>query len=125
MQRVCRSGGVVAVVDLAAPSDPGRARALNEMERLRDPSHVRALPQSELEALFPAAGLATPRISHYELALDLETWLARSFPADDDIAEIRRRFASSLEDDGLGLGTRRDGDNIRFGYRVAVCVATA
>jgi SAM-dependent methyltransferase len=123
MRRVCRGGGIVAVVDIAAPADPDKARALDRMERLRDPSHVRMLPQAELESLFSAAGFVDVRTSHYDLSLDLDTWLARSFPAQDDVAEIRRLFNSSLEDDGLGVGTRRVGESIRFGYRVAICVS--
>ena len=48
MRRVCRKGGVVGVVDLFASADPVKARAMNVMERLRDPSHVRALPLAEI-----------------------------------------------------------------------------
>jgi len=32
-------------------------------------------------------------------------------------------FADSVVDDGLGLGTRRRGSEIRFGYPVAILVA--
>jgi hypothetical protein len=123
MTRVCRPGGVVAVVDIAASPDPARARAMNAMERLRDPSHVRALSLAELEALFPAAGLAAPKTSHYALELELESWLARSFPAKEDLPRIRERFASSIEDDAMGIRTRRAGDSIAFTYDVAVCVS--
>jgi len=42
MVRVCSPGGRVAVVDVFT-SSPEQAEAFNRMERLRDPSHVRAL----------------------------------------------------------------------------------
>jgi ubiquinone/menaquinone biosynthesis C-methylase UbiE len=124
MRRVCRGDGVVAVVDLLAPDDSERARAGTVVDRLRDPSHVRSLTQTELIALFADAGLPAPRTTGYRLDLELESWLSRSFPDPKDIGEIRRRFEESLADDGLGLGTRRDEDGkIRFGYDVAICAS--
>ena len=123
MARVCRPGGVIAVVDLTASPDPGRAAALNEVERLRDPSHVRALATREIEGLFAATGLPRPATTGYRLELELEGWLSRSFPDPQDVDEIRRAFTASLEDDALGLGTRREGDAIHFGYDVAICVS--
>ena len=42
MKRVCASGGRVAVIDTEASPDAGKAAEFNRMEKLRDPSHVRA-----------------------------------------------------------------------------------
>jgi SAM-dependent methyltransferase len=123
MSRVCRPGGTIAVVDLLSSSDADRARVQNELERLRDPSHVRALSLAELEALFPRAGLPAPVTSGYRLELELDTWLARSFPDPHDIPEIRRRFEAAVDNDLLGLDVRRDGKTIRFAYQVAICVS--
>ena len=60
MRRVCRPGGRVVVADSAPAA--GKADAFNRMERLRDPSHVRALSPEELRALFTEAGLPAPRV---------------------------------------------------------------
>ena len=67
MRRVCVPGGRVLVADTDASADPLKAEAFNRMEKLRDPSHVRAMPAAELQALFRQAGLSTPRMSAYEL----------------------------------------------------------
>ncbi|MBI3635421.1 MAG: class I SAM-dependent methyltransferase [Candidatus Rokubacteria bacterium] len=121
MRRVCAPGGRVVVVD-SAPA-PDKAEAFNRMELYRDPSHVRAMPEGELRGLFRAVGLPEPRVSGYRLEGDLEGLLGRSFPNPGDDDKIRALFRASLGDDALGIGARRDGDVIRYGYPVAVLVA--
>ena len=56
MARVATRPGRVVVADMAASDDPRRADALNRMERLRDPSHTRALTLAEMRGLFAQAG---------------------------------------------------------------------
>jgi SAM-dependent methyltransferase len=124
MARVCRPGGRIVVTDLAASSDPAKAAALNRMEKLRDPSHVCALPLAELEALFTTSGLPAPRVASYGLESDVEGLLSRSFPDPGNVAELRRMFADSIADDAMGLGVRRQGERIRFAYPVAILTAT-
>jgi ubiquinone/menaquinone biosynthesis C-methylase UbiE len=121
MARVCRPGGRVMLIDAAPP--PDRADAFNAMEKLRDPSHARALPLAELTGLFAKAGLPAPRTSFYRLDAEVEGLLQRSFPNPGDDVKIRDMFRASLDDDRLGVGARRDGDTIRFAYPVAVLVA--
>ncbi|HLY37403.1 MAG TPA: methyltransferase domain-containing protein [Candidatus Binatia bacterium] len=120
MRRVCAPGGSVVVVDLLASDDPRKAEAFERMERLRDPSHVRALRLAELVVLFADVRLPAPRAELSQLLVDLDGVLSRSFPAPGDADVIRRMFVDSLADDGLGLATRRDGDRILFAYRVAM-----
>jgi ubiquinone/menaquinone biosynthesis C-methylase UbiE len=43
MVRVCAPGGRIVVVDTCASADPAKAARFNRLEKLRDPSHVRAL----------------------------------------------------------------------------------
>jgi len=123
MKRVCAPGGRIALVDVAASEDPAKAAALNRMEKLRDPSHVRALTLAELQALFPDVGLPAPRAAFHQLKSELEGLLERSFPEPGDAERVRRMLIDSLEDDGLGLGTHRRGDRVVFAYPVAVLVA--
>jgi ubiquinone/menaquinone biosynthesis C-methylase UbiE len=121
MARVCAAGGRVVVVD-SAP-DSAKADAFNRMERLRDPSHVRAMSPEELSGLFRAAGLPEPRVTSYRMEGELEGLLARSFPNAGDADRIREIFRASLADDALGIQTRLESGQIRYGYPVAVLVA--
>lgn len=121
MKRVCMPGGRVVVADMAP--DPAKAAALNAAERLRDPSHVRALPEKELGAAFAEAGLPAPQVSYYRLESELEELLSRSFPNEGDADRLRKIFADSIADDALGLNTRWENGKIHYGFPVAVMVA--
>src|ERR1700722_50676 len=73
MRRACSPRGRVVVADSAPVAS--KADAFNAVERLRDPSHVRALPVEELQAMFHAAGLPEPRTEMYRLKGELEELL--------------------------------------------------
>ena len=122
MRRVCAPGGTVVVTDLTASDDPRKAAAFHRMECLRDPSHARALILGELEGLFRDGGLPLRRRAFYQLQTDVEGVLERSFPAPGDAPRIRAMFEASIADDGMGLGTYRHKDQIRFAYNVAILV---
>src|SRR5215472_12049009 len=121
MQRVCKPGGRVVVADMAPA--PEKADALNTEERLRDPSHVRAMPMTELIGIFAQAGLPEPRVSTYRLEGELEDLLSRSFPNNGDADRIRAIFRDSLRDDALDLATRQENGKIYFAFPVAALAA--
>ncbi|MBI3799695.1 MAG: methyltransferase domain-containing protein [Deltaproteobacteria bacterium] len=120
MKRVCTPGGKVVVIDVIASPDPEKAAAYNRMEKLRDPSHVRGLTLVELERLFQQMALPAPRKTFYRLEAEVEDLLQRSFPNPGDADEIRRMFVESLDNDGLGMDTRRQGNKIHLAYPIAV-----
>jgi SAM-dependent methyltransferase len=121
MRRVCAPGGTVMVID-SAPA-PDKAAAFNRVELLRDPSHTRALPLAEHQALFAKAGLGAPRETFHRLQTDLEGLLSRSFPNPGDADTLRAMYMRSITDDALDMATRREGDTIRLSYPVAVLAA--
>jgi hypothetical protein len=102
---------------------PTKVNALNAAERLRDPSHVRALTEQEFCGLFAQMGMPAPHISHYRLEGELEDLLSRSFPNEGDAERLRKIFADSISDDALGLNTRQENGKIYYGFPVAVFVA--
>jgi ubiquinone/menaquinone biosynthesis C-methylase UbiE len=121
MKRVCQPGGKIVVADMAP--QPAKADALNAAEKLRDPSHVRALPVDELRGLFQQAGLDAPQINSYRMEGELEDLLSRSFPKDGDADRVRKVYAESISDNALDLNTRRDDGKIFYSLPVAVLVA--
>ncbi len=123
MARVATRPGRIMVADMAASDDPRRADALNRMERLRDPSHTRALTLAEMRQLFADVGGGTPRETYYDVRGDLEGLLKTSFPAPGDEPVIRKMFADSIADDGLGMKTKLKGDRVLLSYPIAIFAA--
>ena len=121
MVRVCRPGGRIVVADIAPA--PEKADALNAEERLRDPSHVRAMPEEELYGLFAQAGLPEPKAGHYRVECELDDLLSRSFPNPGDETHIRQIFADSVPANSLDLNTREEAKKIYYSFPVAVLVA--
>ena len=120
MVRVCAPGGRILVCDVTASDDPRKAAEFNRMEILRDPSHVRAMPEAELRGLFRAAGLPEPRVASYELRDELENLLRRSFPNPGDADKIREIYRASVDDDRLGIPVHREGVCLCYAYPVRV-----
>lgn len=125
MNRVCRPGGRVLVCDLLASEDPNKAEAFHELEMIRDPSHYRARRLDELQSYYRAHDLTPELAAMYQLPFELEAYLARSFPADGNIGELRQRYLAAVSDDAIGLHLTRVGDEIHGAYDVAILRATA
>jgi ubiquinone/menaquinone biosynthesis C-methylase UbiE len=121
MVRVCAPGGRVAVIDVFT-SSPEQAEAYNRVEKLRDPSHVRALALTELTGLCHDAGLRDLNTAFFKMAMELEALLAASFPGPGDADRIRTIFADDLDVNRLGLGAARKDGAIHFAFPIVVLV---
>jgi len=103
MCRVCRPGGTVAIEDLYLSEIPERARYANHIERLRDPSHTRALALSEFMQMFARAGIEIQRRYSDELASDLESWLQTAQTGSGEVAEVHQLLRDDMEKDLSGM----------------------
>lgn len=123
MVRVCAPGGRVVVVDVFM-SSPEQAESYNRMEKLRDPSHVRALGIDELTGLFAETGFRDVKTHFYKHEVELEQVLQRSFPNPGDADKIRQIFADDLGVNLLGVGAHREDGAIRYAYPVVALVGS-
>jgi SAM-dependent methyltransferase len=124
MVRVCKPGGRIVAADSCPSEDTAKAAAFNRLELLRDPSHTRALPLSEMKGLFAAAGLGEPSVQFSELRDEAKNLLARSYPNPGDEEKIFAMFRQSASDDSLGIPVRLEGEAIHYAYPVAIVAAT-
>jgi ubiquinone/menaquinone biosynthesis C-methylase UbiE len=91
--RVLRPGGRLLLVDNYAPADPALDRWINELEQLRDHTHVRARTLEEELALLRDAGLDPEPAGRFATPLKTEEWLARSQTPSDRAAKVRELLA--------------------------------
>lgn len=116
-----RARGRVVVADIVAGADPTVAARFNDLERARDPSHVRALTEAEILHAFEAAALRAHVAGSYRLAVELDSLLARS--ASPDPADVRSRFEHAIASgETIGVGERNEDDTIRFEFPIIVAV---
>jgi len=125
MLRVTRPSRRVGIVDLVADEDPGLAGEMNRLERLRDPSHGRALSEGEIRGLIEETGSTVTSVVDQDQPLDLEDWMARTSTPEVARAEIRARFNEELSG-GTPTGLRpfRDANGtVGFVHRWIMFVA--
>ncbi len=95
MARVCVSGGAVVIEDQAPPPDPEAAETMTTIERLRDPSHARAVAPAAWEALFGGCGLALEKIDLSSREMDVDEWMNRAHPPPESEARARALLEAS------------------------------
>lgn len=123
MKRVCRPGGRIVLCDAVASDDPAKAAAFNCMECHRDPSTVAFRPLSFLVGLFAEAHLPEPSVVRFQVPAEREQTIARSFPAGDDRALLRRMIDESVDGDTMGMNARRVNDSVLLAYPSVILVA--
>jgi ubiquinone/menaquinone biosynthesis C-methylase UbiE len=110
MLRVCRPDGTITVVDMVVP-DPNTQEVFNELERLRDPAHTRALTRAELRASIELAGGIIVHEATWRRTLDGERWLDQTATPPPNAEQIRAAWLQEL-DRGSATGMQphvRDG----------------
>lgn len=90
MRRVLAPGGRLGIADMIAPADPEAARFLNELERIRDPSHQRALGLEEWREQMYGAGLSVISV---EVVEEIQPWEQWWFPVPLDAPAAARALA--------------------------------
>lgn len=126
MLRVVRPSGRVGIADIVAEDDTALATEMNRLERLRDPSHGRALAEAEIRGLIEETGATVVTAAAQDQPLDFEDWMERSQTPAPVRDEIRARVAAEVAGGApTGLRPYRESDGaVTFVHRWALFIAT-
>lgn len=122
MRRVVRPGGRALIVDQVAPESYEQALFMNELERLRDPSHAASRPASAMRIAVQTAGL---QIDDERIVSDqsrISKWMwAKEFPAEriEVVREFIERFGHET-----GMEWAKDGEDYTFTRRRMMILAS-
>ena len=119
--RVLIPGGTFALVDNVSPSDEDLAARYNAFEKLRDPSHGRALALTEWTDLIDDAGLELVSSEVMDQDIPFDPWVERMRCTDATVARLREM----LESEPLQSYLRPRGteDGFTFTLREAIVLA--
>lgn len=90
--RVLEPNGTFLLVDVIAPPDAEQDALLNQIEVLRDPSHVRDHTAGEWQQMIQQAGLQAELLDIWPLYLDFAAWITRMQTPANAVAQITLLF---------------------------------
>lgn len=115
--RTLRPNGRLVIVDVVTAEDAAEAALQNAIENLRDPSHVRMLPASELDALVAGCGFEIVDTSTWDKSREFEEWMgiANDPLRTQSLRVVARALAEAGRSAGMGLAI--DCDRTVFFHR--------
>jgi hypothetical protein len=114
MFRVLRPDGTLVVADVVSSEDADESELQNAIEILRDPSHVRMLPLSELLSLVEAAGFRIDAQTTWDMHRDFDEWMGIvNDPVRVALHAVVRALAKAGRTAGMGLSLA-DGEIVFF-----------
>lgn len=122
MARVCKPGGLVAVIDGIAPNNRNAADEVNAWEILRDPSHVALLTVNGWSSLLCAASLDAVHIDTYAMELDFDDHMRRAGCDAQTIIKVRDGLLNGSPDMRDWLRPRDYGDKIALTWRLLLII---
>lgn len=96
MARVLAPGGRLGLADVVADEDPAVAATQDRLERMRDPSHTRTLPISEIVAEMQSLGLEAVTVESRAVRHAVDPWLERAGTPTEIADSVRGELRAEL-----------------------------
>ncbi len=90
--RVLPSGGVFVLEDSVSPQSKRLDQWINDLDRMRDPTHVRSYTKSEWRNMLNDAGFAVHKAVNYRKRHNIAEWMKTAGLDEDKQAIVMREF---------------------------------
>jgi 2-polyprenyl-3-methyl-5-hydroxy-6-metoxy-1,4-benzoquinol methylase len=117
MARVIKKGGLLVLADIVTSEKRAEAELHNALEILRDPSHIRALPESELDRLLNSGGLKAIAKGGWVDEREFVEWIKITNAPErvKPLLVVMRALTEAGVTAGINL--RIDGDEVKFDHK--------
>lgn len=122
MVRVCQPGGKIAISDTVGSPDDSKRALQNQIERLRDPSHVELLSGDRLDRLLTSLGLVITGRAGGSNVREFEEWCRIADTPPDMIARVREMLLATQPGDRAGMDPSVVGNEVKFRHEWATIV---
>ena len=97
ISKVLRVGGVFVLEDNVAPPAKRLDQFINDVEKLRDPTHVRSYTVRQWRGLLKAHNLKVTASKNYRKTHNIEQWIERSGISDAAVRRVYQAFSQASE----------------------------
>ncbi len=120
--RVLKPGGRLIISDTIAPEEPALDAFANEIELLRDPSHVRNHRISEWLALLKETGFEASMQRMWDITMDMQSWTQRMKTPAENVTQLTHLFAEAPTQIKERFHIEQYDNNFSFSLPVALFV---
>jgi ubiquinone/menaquinone biosynthesis C-methylase UbiE len=125
MARVTQSEGRVVLCDVVAPEAPGIVELMNEIEQIRDPTHVCEYRLSQWrEELLATAGLKVQKVVSGKSPQVFSEWVKRAGTPRKAAQQLMEMLTTASTDEREAFQVRSEGTEIFFSWANATILAT-
>jgi Methylase involved in ubiquinone/menaquinone biosynthesis len=122
--RVLKPGGELIFVDTIAPEDPALDAFVNEVEVLRDPSHVRNHRISQWLEQLKAVGIAAKMTRTWGIHMDVPSWTKRIRTPEANVQRILQMFTDATPEQRACLNIEQHNGIFTFDIPSALMIGT-
>jgi ubiquinone/menaquinone biosynthesis C-methylase UbiE len=115
--RAVRTTGRVVICDVLAPESPAMVERMNQLELLRDPSHVWNYPLSQWrDELLPDANLRAMTVVQGKSPQAFRQWVQRAGTSPDAVRHLTDIFFEASDDIQRAFDIRQEGTEVYFAW---------
>lgn len=125
MTRVLKHGGKLVLCDIVSSEDITKSEYQNEMETIRDQSHVKHYRPSEIKQMLTKRGFEILHFEDWPADFMFDEWVAMSDPGIESAKRVKEMMIDAMNNDLADLDIRfNDAGDMWFTYNTKIIIAS-